>query len=51
MSANSPGICVIGSGRAGMIHARNYAAGIGGCRLVALVDPVERLVVDACRQL
>lgn len=51
MSAKSLGICVIGSGRAGMIHARNYATGIGGSRLVALVDPVESLAVDACREL
>ncbi|MFZ2636194.1 MAG: Gfo/Idh/MocA family oxidoreductase [Rectinemataceae bacterium] len=35
------GIAIIGSGRAGMIHARNYAAGIDGARLVAIVDPVK----------
>jgi myo-inositol 2-dehydrogenase/D-chiro-inositol 1-dehydrogenase len=32
------GVCVIGCGRAGMIHARNYAGGVRGARLVALCD-------------
>jgi predicted dehydrogenase len=40
MRKDSLGIAVIGSGRAGMIHARNFAAGIDGARLVAMVDPV-----------
>jgi myo-inositol 2-dehydrogenase/D-chiro-inositol 1-dehydrogenase/scyllo-inositol 2-dehydrogenase (NAD+) len=40
MSKRNLGIAVIGSGRAGMIHARNFAAGIAGARLVAMVDPV-----------
>jgi predicted dehydrogenase len=33
------GICVIGSGRAGMIHARNFARRVTRARLVALTDP------------
>jgi myo-inositol 2-dehydrogenase/D-chiro-inositol 1-dehydrogenase/scyllo-inositol 2-dehydrogenase (NAD+) len=33
------GIAIIGSGRAGMIHARNFAAGVEGARLLAMVDP------------
>ncbi|MGE5592596.1 MAG: Gfo/Idh/MocA family oxidoreductase [Betaproteobacteria bacterium] len=35
--------CVIGVGRAGMVHARNLKAGIPGARLVAVadVDPVS----------
>ncbi len=32
------GICVIGTGRAGMIHARNFAGRVAGARLAALVD-------------
>lgn len=40
MRKDKLGIAVIGSGRAGMIHARNFAAGIDGARLVAMVDPV-----------
>jgi predicted dehydrogenase len=40
MSAKpSIGVAVIGLGRAGMIHARNYAAGVTGARLVAVADP------------
>jgi myo-inositol 2-dehydrogenase/D-chiro-inositol 1-dehydrogenase/scyllo-inositol 2-dehydrogenase (NAD+) len=32
------GIAVIGSGRAGMIHARNFATNVQGAKLVAMVD-------------
>ena len=39
MSGKEIGICVIGSGRAGMIHAVNFAKNIPGARLVAMVDP------------
>jgi myo-inositol 2-dehydrogenase/D-chiro-inositol 1-dehydrogenase/scyllo-inositol 2-dehydrogenase (NAD+) len=35
----SVGVLVAGLGRAGMVHARNFAAGIPGARLVALADP------------
>ena len=45
MSMSSPstlGVCVIGTGRAGMIHARNLASGrVRNAALVALVDPDE----------
>ncbi len=41
MSKNGIGIAIIGSGRAGMIHARNFAAGIEGSRLAAVVDPFK----------
>jgi len=41
MKNGTIGIAVIGSGRAGMIHAKNFAAGIDGARLVAMADPVE----------
>jgi myo-inositol 2-dehydrogenase/D-chiro-inositol 1-dehydrogenase/scyllo-inositol 2-dehydrogenase (NAD+) len=37
-------VCVIGSGRAGMIHARNFAGSVPGARLIAMVDPVEDAV-------
>jgi myo-inositol 2-dehydrogenase/D-chiro-inositol 1-dehydrogenase/scyllo-inositol 2-dehydrogenase (NAD+) len=32
-------VAVVGAGRAGMVHARNFAAGVRGARLAALVDP------------
>ena len=35
------GICLIGCGRAGMIHARNYVNRVPGARMVACVDVVE----------
>lgn len=42
MKADLVGVCVIGAGRAGMIHARNVASGrVPGARLVALVEPVD----------
>ncbi|HVO18682.1 MAG TPA: Gfo/Idh/MocA family oxidoreductase [Anaeromyxobacter sp.] len=45
------GIAVVGSGRAGMIHARNFASGIDGARLVAMVDPVAEARAAALREL
>jgi len=44
-------ICVIGSGRAGMIHARNFARSVPGARLAAMVDPVEETAKSACNEL
>jgi len=45
------GVCVVGSGRAGMIHARNFAAGVPGAKLIAMVDPVKDVVNSACKEL
>ena len=45
------GVCVVGSGRAGMIHAKNFAGSVPGAKLVAMVDPVEEVVNAACREL
>ena len=45
------GICVIGSGRAGMIHARNFARGVAGARLVALADAHAPTLEAARREL
>ena len=45
------GICVIGSGRAGMIHAVNFVKNVPGARLAAMVDPVEHTARDACAAL
>ncbi len=44
-------ICVIGSGRAGMIHARNFSGRIDGARLVALCDPVQEALDAAASEL
>jgi predicted dehydrogenase len=32
-------VVVVGAGRAGLVHARNFAAGVRGARLIALADP------------
>ena len=39
MGDSDIGVCVIGAGRAGMIHARNFARSAPHARLVALCDP------------
>jgi len=45
------GVCVIGSGRAGMIHAVNFAKNVPGARIVAVVDPVKEAADAACKTL
>ena len=44
-------VCVIGSGRAGMIHARNFNRSVPGARMVAVVDPFEEAAKSACSEL
>lgn len=34
-------VCLIGCGRAEMIHARSYAGQVKGAELIAMCDPVE----------
>ncbi len=52
MASGKIGVCVIGTGRAGMIHARNFARGsIPGARLAALVDTQAEPLRAACREL
>ncbi len=45
------GVCVIGAGRAGMIHARNFARGVANAKLVAVVDPFEEAAQKAMKEL
>jgi predicted dehydrogenase len=45
------GIALVGCGRAGMVHARNFAGRIRGARLVALVDPVRETAAAAAAEL
>jgi len=45
------GICVIGCGRAGMVHARHFASAVPGARLVALADPSPETLGAAAREL
>lgn len=51
MDENRIGVCVIGSGRAGLIHARNFVGGISGARLVGLADPVPEALDKAVNEL
>ncbi|HZB34948.1 MAG TPA: Gfo/Idh/MocA family oxidoreductase [Gaiellaceae bacterium] len=41
------GVAVVGTGRAGMVHARNFAFGVVGAQLVALADPSEAALAAA----
>ena len=43
-------VCVIGCGRAGMIHARNYNGGVRGAVLAALCDPSEENLAAAAEE-
>ena len=45
------GIALVGCGRAGMVHARNFAGRIRGARLVALIDPVREAAAAAASEL
>ncbi len=45
------GICLIGCGRAGMIHARNFANKVSGARMVACVDVLEEAAKEAAQEL
>lgn len=45
------GICLVGAGRAGMIHARNFANKVPGFRMAAIADPVAEAREKACQEL
>ena len=44
-------VCLIGCGRAGMIHARNFSKNVKGARLIALCDPFEKSLLAAAEEL
>jgi predicted dehydrogenase len=45
------GVCLIGAGRAGMIHARNFVSKVPNARMVAVADPVKEAAVAAAQEL
>lgn len=45
------GICLIGAGRAGMIHARNFASRVPNAKMVAVADTVEDMAKAAAQEL
>jgi predicted dehydrogenase len=51
MASDKLGICVIGAGRAGLIHAVNFAKGTKHARLVAISEPNLQTAEKACREL
>ena len=44
-------IALIGAGRAGMIHARNFAGSVPNAAIVAVADPVEEAAASAAAEL
>lgn len=44
-------VCLIGAGRAGMIHARNFKSKVPGALITAVVDPSEQACQAACEEL
>lgn len=51
MGKNIKEVCLIGAGRAGMIHARNFKNKVPGFKITAVCDPVEDAVKAACKEL
>lgn len=51
MISDKLGVCVIGAGRAGLIHAVNFAKGIRKARLTAISEPNRETAEQACREL
>lgn len=45
------GLCLIGCGRAGMIHARNFSNKVPGAKMVAVADVVEEAAKAAATEL
>ncbi len=44
-------VCLIGCGRAGMIHARSYNGNVAGAQLIAICDPFEEELETAQAEL
>ncbi len=44
-------VCLIGCGRAGMIHARNYAGNVQNAEIIALCDPFEQSLKAASEEM
>lgn len=47
----SIGVCIIGAGRAGMIHAVNFISSVRGAHLEAISEPDEKTRSDAVKEL
>lgn len=47
---NKVRVCLIGCGRAGMIHARSYGSHVRDAQLIAVCDPFEENLRNACAE-
>lgn len=47
---NKVRVCLIGCGRAGMIHAKSYAGHVRNAQLIAVCDPFEENLHNACTE-
>lgn len=45
------GVCLVGAGRAGMIHARNFASRVPGARMTAVADTLQASAEKAAEEL
>ncbi len=50
MLSKRVGICLVGAGRAGAVHAKNYSEPIVGAKVVAVVDTVRETAVNAAEE-
>lgn len=51
MKNNKINIALIGSGRAGMIHARNFRGSVQNAKIIAVCDPIEETANAAAQEL
>ncbi|HEX3029190.1 MAG TPA: Gfo/Idh/MocA family oxidoreductase [Clostridia bacterium] len=51
MKDGKVGICLVGAGRAGMIHAVNFKSRVPNAEMVAVADPFEQACITACKEL
>lgn len=51
MKNNKLSVALIGAGRAGMIHARNFRAGVSDAKIVAVCDPIGDAAKVAAKEL
>ena len=51
MATEKMRICVIGTGRAGMIHARNFSKNVPNATLEAIIDPIQEALETASDEL
>ena len=51
MQRSKISVALIGAGRAGMIHARNFKGSVPNARITAVCDPVESAAASAAEEL